>query len=92
LKSFKVKDFLAFLGPLRISIIGCIGGLLVGLLVYFLAREAKGHGISEVIFSVARERGIIRPRVVLVKAVTTALTIGSGGSAGREESIAHRGG
>ncbi|MGD0154437.1 MAG: chloride channel protein, partial [Thermacetogeniaceae bacterium] len=86
-----IKDFLAFIGPLRISIIGCIGGLLVGILVYFLAREAKGHGISEVILSVARQRGVIRPRVVLVKAVTTALTIGSGGSAGREGPIAQIG-
>ncbi len=86
-----INDFLVLLGPLRIPIIGCIGGILVGVLVYFLAREAKGHGISEVILSVARQRGIIRSRVVLVKAVTTALTIGSGGSAGREGPIAQIG-
>jgi CIC family chloride channel protein len=86
-----VANFLAFLGPFRISIIGAAGGLLVGLMIFFLAHEAKGHGISEVIFSVAREKGIIRPRVGLVKAVTTALTIGSGGSAGREGPIAQIG-
>ncbi len=86
-----VANFLAFLGPFRISVIGATGGLLVGLTIFYLAREAKGHGISEVIFSVARERGIIRPVVVLVKAVTTALTIGSGGSAGREGPIAQIG-
>ncbi len=86
-----IANFLAFLGPLRIPVIGCLGGLLVGPLVYFLAREAKGHGIGEVISSVARERGIIRPLVVLVKAVTTALTIGSGGSAGQEGPIAQIG-
>ena len=74
--------------PSRISIIGATGGLFVGLMIFFLAHEAKGHGISEVILSVARERGMIRPLVVLVKAVTTALTIGSGGSAGREGPIA----
>jgi CIC family chloride channel protein len=84
-------DWLAFLGPARLSLIGGLGGLSTGLLVYFLAQEAKGHGISEVIQSVAREKGIIRPRVVLVKAVTTALTIGSGGSAGREGPIAQIG-
>lgn len=61
---------------------------MVGLTIFYLAREAKGHGISEVIFSVARERGIIRPVVVLVKAVTTALTIGSGDRrAGKDQSL-----
>jgi len=68
-----------------------LGGILVGPLVYFLAREAKGPGVSEVIEAVALRGGIIRKRVVLVKSLATAITIGSGGSAGREGPIVHIG-
>ncbi|MBW2675488.1 MAG: chloride channel protein, partial [Deltaproteobacteria bacterium] len=64
-----------------------VGGLLVGLIVYFLAREAKGHGVPEVMEAVALKGGIIRKRVVLVKSIASAISIGSGGSAGREGPI-----
>jgi CIC family chloride channel protein len=63
------------------------GGLIVGLLVYFLAREAKGHGVPEVMLAVATEGGRIRPQVAVVKALASAICIGSGGSAGREGPI-----
>ena len=42
-----------------------LGGLLVGLVVHFFAREAKGHGVPEVMESVALRNGLIRPRVVV---------------------------
>ena len=64
-----------------------VGGLLVGPLVYFVAREAKGHGVPEVMESIVVRGGVIRPRVVVVKAVASAITIGSGGSVGREGPI-----
>lgn len=64
-----------------------VGGLLVGAITYFFAREAKGHGVPEVMDAIARRSGIIRPRVALAKAVSSALTIGSGGSAGTEGPI-----
>ena len=64
-----------------------VGGLIVGPLVYFLAREARGHGVPEVMESVALRGGMIRPRVVAVKALASAITIGSGGSVGREGPI-----
>ena len=64
-----------------------IGGAVVGPLVYFLAREAKGHGVPEVMNAVAREGGVIRKRVVIVKTLASALCIGSGGSVGREGPI-----
>ncbi|MDO9514967.1 MAG: chloride channel protein [Syntrophales bacterium] len=64
-----------------------VGGLLVGLIVYFLAREAKGHGVPEVMEAVALKGGIIRKRVVLVKSLASAICIGTGGSAGREGPI-----
>jgi CIC family chloride channel protein len=66
-----------------------IGGLLVGILVYRFAREAKGSGIPEVMESVALHAGYIRPIVILVKPLASALTIGTGGSAGREGPIVH---
>lgn len=64
-----------------------IGGLFVGLLVHFFASEAKGHGVPEVMFAVTEKKGVIRPRVVVVKALASAITIGSGGSVGREGPI-----
>ncbi len=63
------------------------GGLLVGPLVYFLAREAKGHGVPEVMEAVALRGGVIRKRVVFVKSVASAISIGTGGSVGREGPI-----
>ena len=63
------------------------GGLIVGPLIYFFAREAKGHGVPEVMAAVALRGGVIRRRVVSVKALASAISIGSGGSAGREGPI-----
>ena len=68
-------------------LIPALGGIFVGILTYFLAREAKGHGVPEVMAAVAQHGGIIRPRVVIVKAFASAICIGSGGSVGREGPI-----
>jgi len=73
--------------PLSTVLIPATGGALVGPIVYFLAREAKGHGVPEVMLAVAEQGGRIRPRVVFVKALASALCIGTGGSAGREGPI-----
>ena len=67
--------------------IPAIGGLIVGPIVYFFAREAKGHGVPEVMYSVALQRGIIRKRIVAIKALVSAVCIGTGGSVGREGPI-----
>ncbi|MDX2471436.1 MAG: chloride channel protein, partial [SAR324 cluster bacterium] len=64
-----------------------MGGVLVGPLIYFFAPEAKGHGVPEVMQSVLTKGGIIRPRVALVKALASSITIGTGGSVGREGPI-----
>lgn len=64
-----------------------IGGAVVGLIIYFFAREAKGHGVPEVMEAVALKGGIIRKRVVLIKSLASAICIGTGGSAGREGPI-----
>lgn len=68
------------------------GGLLVGPIVRFVAPEARGHGVPEVMLAVARNNGTIRGRIVFAKALTSALTIASGGSAGREGPIIQIGG
>ncbi len=70
-----------------IPLIPLLGGLLVGPIVYRYAREARGHGVPEVMESVALRGGIIRPRVAIAKSIASALCIGSGGSAGREGPI-----
>lgn len=68
-------------------IVPVVGGVLVGPLIYFLAPEAKGHGVPEVMQAVLTKAGRIRPRVALVKALASAITIGTGGSVGREGPI-----
>ncbi len=68
-----------------------IGGLISGALVFGFAPEAEGHGTDAVIKAFHHLRGKIRRRVPLVKAVASAVTIGSGGSGGREGPIAQIG-
>ena len=65
-------------------IIPAFGGLVVGLVIQYYAREAKGHGVPEVMEAIALKNGIIRPRVVIAKLFSSALYIASGGSVGRE--------
>ncbi|MDH4129074.1 MAG: chloride channel protein [Spirochaetota bacterium] len=68
-------------------LIPAVGGAIVGPIIYFFAKEAKGHGVPEVMEAVVRRDGVIRPRVVLVKAIASSVCIGSGGSTGREGPI-----
>jgi len=74
-------------GPAYIIIAPTIGGLLVGPLIYFFAREAKGHGVPEVMEAVALRGGRIRPVVAMVKSLASSLSIGTGASVGREGPI-----
>ncbi|UCD58193.1 MAG: chloride channel protein [Candidatus Hydrogenedentota bacterium] len=68
-------------------IIPAIGGAIVGPIIYFGAREAKGHGVPEVMEAMALRGGRIRTRVTAVKILASALSIGCGGSVGREGPI-----
>ncbi len=61
-----------------------IGGLISGVLVYSLAPEAEGHGTDTAVRAYHRSGGFIRTRVPPLKMVASAITIGSGGAAGRE--------
>lgn len=65
-----------------------LGGLIVGILVEWLAPEAEGHGTDAVVRAFHRSGGKLRGRVAPVKLVASAITIGSGGAAGREGPIA----
>ena len=61
-----------------------LGGLISGALVYRLAPETEGHGTDTVVKAVHWTGSVLRARVAPVKMVASAITIGSGGSAGRE--------
>ena len=67
-------------GPARQAGAGGIIGLVSGLLVYSLAPEAEGHGTDTAVKAYHRMGGFIRARVAPIKAVASAITIGSGGS------------
>jgi len=81
------ETLLGFMGRGIFVITPLIGGLLAGPIIYYFAREAKGHGVPEVMQAIALRGGRIRPRVVVAKVIASALCIGSGGSAGREGPI-----
>ena len=69
-----------YLIPLSLS----LGGLLSGLIVYIFAPEAEGHGTDAAIRAYHYFQGKIRRIVIPVKIIASAITIGSGGSAGRD--------
>lgn len=71
--------------------IPAFGGLLAGFLVFRFAPEAEGHGTDAMIDSFHRKQGIVRKRVPVIKTIASAITIGSGGSAGKEGPIAQIG-
>lgn len=79
-----VAGALAVFGPAQIVLVPALGGLLAGPLLERFAREAKGHGVPEVMTALATRGGRLRKRVVMVKVVASSLTIGFGGAAGRE--------
>jgi CIC family chloride channel protein len=71
-----------------IPIATMLGGLIAGILVYSLAPEAEGHGTDTAVKAYHHSGGFIRARVPPLKMLASAITIGSGGSAGREGPIA----
>jgi len=77
--------------PWLLLLIPAAGGFLSGLLVWKFAPEAEGHGTDAAIRAYHEKDGLIRPRVPLIKTIASALTIGTGGSGGREGPIAQIG-
>jgi CIC family chloride channel protein len=103
---FFMKDLVAFLLPKEFqgtSLLGAsldqwmllwipaLGGLLSGFIVFRFAPEAEGHGTDAMIDSFHKKKGMVRTRVPIVKTIASAITIGSGGSAGKEGPIAQIG-
>jgi chloride channel protein, CIC family len=80
----RIAGLFGIFGPANLVLLPALGGLLVGPLIHYVAREAKGHGVPEVMTALALHGGHIRRRVVTVKVIASALTIGFGGAAGRE--------
>jgi CIC family chloride channel protein len=79
------------LHPWLLVLLPTVGGLVSGIIVFSLAPEAEGHGTDAVIAAYHHKDGQIRPRVPLVKIAASAITIGTGGSGGREGPIAQIG-
>jgi CIC family chloride channel protein len=77
--------------PWLLLLIPTLGGIVSGLLVFTIAPEAEGHGTDAVIAAYHYKQGQIRPRVPLVKIIASAVTLGTGGSGGREGPIAQIG-
>lgn len=77
----------AVMGPVSIVAQLAIGGVIAAWLATTFAREAKGHGVPEVMEAVALRAGQMRSRVIAVKALASATSIGFGGSCGREGPI-----
>jgi CIC family chloride channel protein len=85
--SFHILDQKIYLVPF----IPAIGAFLVSVLITYVIPQAKGPGVPSVVHSLTKQGGIIPFRVAVGKAVGSAVTIGSGGSAGTEAPIIHIG-
>lgn len=74
-------------GILLLILFPAMGGLIVGTFSQFIMRQREGHGIVDVLESVLRSRGYLKKRTSIEKILTSAVTIGTGGSAGAEGPI-----
>ena len=81
------NHWVPWLGAFFVVVSPAVAGLIYGPLVKRFAPEARGHGVPEVMLAVAERGGRIPGKVAVVKSLASALTIGSGGSVGREGPI-----
>jgi CIC family chloride channel protein len=70
--------------PWALPLVTALGGLLSGLIVFLLAPEAEGHGTDAAIAALHHRQGRVRARIPPIKLIASAITIGAGGSGGRE--------
>jgi len=75
---------MAMVRPWVLPLVTALGGLISGIIVFKLAPEAEGHGTDSAIEAIHAKGGIIRARIPVIKLIASAITIGSGGSGGRE--------
>ncbi|GMR04124.1 MAG: chloride channel protein [Thermodesulfobacteriota bacterium] len=80
-----IQGYLSYVfGHFSIILIPVAGAILFSPLIYYFSRESKGHGIPDVIIAMETKGGRIRPIVGFIKSISSAICIGSGGSAGAE--------
>ncbi|HYL16075.1 MAG TPA: chloride channel protein, partial [Terriglobales bacterium] len=79
------------LGP-WVIIIPVIGGIIVGFMAKYGTEKIKGHGIPEAMEAVLVNRSRIQPRVAILKPISAAIAIGTGGPFGAEGPIIQTGG
>lgn len=80
------------LSPWMMPLVPVVGGLLVGLIAHFGSDKIRGHGIPEAIESILLRGARIDPKVALLKPLSAAISIGSGGPFGAEGPIIMTGG
>jgi CIC family chloride channel protein len=85
------ERLLSFMGSSYIVLIPAFGGLVAGVVIYLVAREARGSDVAGVIEGVVNHGGGISPRVAVTRATASAMTIGSGGSTGLYGPVVHIG-
>jgi H+/Cl- antiporter ClcA len=78
--------------PLLILLAPTLGGLVVGLMARFGSERIRGHGMPEAIEAILTHGSRIQPRVALLKPISAAISIGSGGPFGAEGPIIMTGG
>src|SRR5581483_8027997 len=78
--------------PALILLLPILGGLLVGLMARYGSEVIRGHGMPETIYSILRDGSKVKPRVAMLKPLSAAITIGTGGPFGAEGPIIMTGG
>lgn len=77
--------YLALLGPFRYLLLPALGGLMVAWIICFPLRGRRGHGVANIMEAVALHGGRVRPVQSFIRVFASAVTLGSGGSAGPED-------
>ena len=75
-----------------VIVVPVIGGLIVGVMAKYGTSKIKGHGIPEAMEAVLFNRSRIAPRVAILKPISAAIAIGTGGPFGAEGPIIQTGG
>jgi H+/Cl- antiporter ClcA/CBS domain-containing protein len=84
---YSQQDLAVSLKLMLLIVIPCFGGLLVGVIQYYIQRAPPSHGIPDIIEALVFKHGVLRPRMGFFTAVKSSITIGSGGSTGVEGPI-----
>ena len=80
------------LSPWIMPLVPVLGGLLVGFIAHYGSDKIRGHGIPEAIEAILLRGARVDPKVALLKPVSAAIAIGSGGPFGAEGPIIMTGG